>query len=346
MIEETHSPSTINYKVNEASNTYGQFVLVFNKTTKVFTLHAHIGSTYLSTNDRKSIILALGFNSSSGCDFLHGSECYWTQFFKIGVQAYNRAGNYDEDDFIDQRAQYAHALFNKFTEDFGKICDHYSELKNLVPTDYVRLPMLTYSFEIDPELLKPKMAAPVWVEDVAPKSQIDLRDELLGKIEVLKNDYVTFSELLFQSGEELELAVKRFLEFLGMKAEQTEKAFPIDLIAEKGDIHLAIEVTGTNGNINNKNGKVGQVITYAGEKQENEKIILVANTFRNQPITERPQESFTPPALKILKPFDACLVTGVTLYEFWKDVLEGRKTKDETINLLNETVGILEHLTT
>jgi hypothetical protein len=42
-----------------------------------------------------------------------------------------------------------------------------------------------------------------------------------------------------------------------------------------------------------------------------------------------------------LTPFDVCLVTGVTLYNYWKDMLEGRRTKDEVVHLLYETVGIL-----
>jgi hypothetical protein len=342
MIEEAHSPSTINSKVNEATTPAGRFILVYNKTTKVFTLHANIGSDFLSTNNRKSVIQALGFEQSSGCDFFQGMECFWVQLYKIGAQVYRRSGQMDPVEFSERQAEYAHTIFENFINAFPQICNHYIALNQLVPKDYVRIPVITYSFEIDPELLKSKADIPVWVEHEAPPQQTALRDELLQKIGILKNDYVVFSELLYESGDQLEQSVKRFFEFLGMKVEETEKSFPVDLLAQKDDVKLAIEVTGTNGNINNKDRKVGQAVTYYGEKKEDEKIILVANTYRHRPIPERPKESFTPQAEKILRPFGVCLTTGVTLYRFWKAVLEGKKGKDEIIALLRNTNGILE----
>lgn len=95
--------------------------------------------------------------------------------------------------------------------------------------------------------------------------------------------------------------------------------------------------------INNKDRKVGQAITYAGEKQENEKIILLANTYREQAVSARPKESFTPQAIKIVVPFDVCLVTGVALHNYWKAIIEGRKTKDDVISILRQTTGVLEY---
>lgn len=336
MIDELHSPSTINYKVNEANTNIGRFVLVYNKTRNTLTLHALIASDFISRYNRKSVILSLGFQQSHGCDFFNGAECFYIEFFRSIKRGYA------DDRHFDREVDYAHSMFTTFTNDFDKICNYIIELNELVPQGYMHIPALTYSFEIDPELLKPKVSIPVWVEKEAPQQQLELRDGILNKIEILKNEFVPFSELLFQTGNELEQSVKRFFEFLGMTVSFTEKSFPVDLIATNDAAHFAIEVTGTNGNINNKDRKVGQSITYSGEKKDNEKVILAANTFRDQPIAKRPKESFTKEAVRILSPFNVCLVTTVNLYYFWKAILEGRETKSEVIKKLGETSGILE----
>lgn len=336
MIDELHAPSTINYKVNEAREDFGHFILAYNKTTNEFILHVRIASDFLSTNNRKAVILGLGFQQSRGCDFFKGSECYWIKFFER--KNYNRY----EDSIIDREVDYAHSLFEKFSREFSQICDHVIALRNLIPEDYIHLPSLTYSFEVDPKLFEVSGDVPTWIEKEAPKEQIELRDEILGKISVLKDNYVSFAELLYQTGDPLELAVKKFFDFLEMKTELAEKSFPIDLFAKKSEVKFAIEVTGVSGNINNKDRKVGQAITYAGEKQEGEKIILAANTYRRQPVEERPSESFTKEAVKILTPFKVCMTTTVTLYTLWKDVIQGRRTKEEVMKSLRETNGILK----
>lgn len=336
MIDELHSPSTINCKVNEAANTIGQFVLVYNKSHQIFTLHVRIATDFLSRNNRKSVILSLGFQQSHGCDFFGGAECFYTQFFAVA-----RRGHGDEQ-WFDREVDYAHTMFNKFTNDFGAICDHVIALYDLVPPGPMRIPPFTYSFEIDPELLKSKVNMPTWTEKVAPKLQLDLKSDILSKIEILKNEYVSFADLLFQSGSELELSVKKFFEFLGMKVVLAEKSFPVDMFAESAEVKFAIEVTGTKGNIDNKDRKLGQAISYCGEKKDDEKIILAANTFREQPIAERTKESFTKEAVKVLTPFNVCLVTTVSLYHLWKDIIEGRKSKLDVINMLRQASGILQ----
>lgn len=339
MIDELHSPSTINYKVNEAKTNIAQFVLVYNKMRNTFNLHARISSDFISRYNRKSVILSLGFQQSRGCDFFNGVECFYVEFFRTAK------GSCGNDRSFDKEVDFAHSMFTKFTNDFGKICDHVIELNELVPQTYMHLSTFTYSFEIDPDLLKSKVNIPVWVEREAPQQQLELRDEILKKVGILKNDFVPFSELLFQTGDELVQSVKRLFEFLGMNVSFTEKSSPVDLIAINDTAHLAIEVTGTNGNINNKDRKVGQSITYSGEKKDNEKVILAANTFRDQPIEKRPKESFTKEAVKILVPFNVCMVTTVDLYNCWKAILEGRQTKSGVIEKLREASGIFEQST-
>ena len=104
MIEELHSPSTINYKVNEANTDIGQFVLVYNKSKKLFTLHVRIASDFISKNNRKSVILSLGFQQSYGCDFFGGAECFYTHFFAVAHRGY---GN---ENWFDREVDYAHAI--------------------------------------------------------------------------------------------------------------------------------------------------------------------------------------------------------------------------------------------
>lgn len=103
MIDESHSPSTINYKVNETNTNIGQFVLVYNKMRNTFTLHARIASDFISKYNRKSVILSLGFQQSRGCDFFNGGECFYVEFFRTAKRSY---GN---DRSFDREVDYAHS---------------------------------------------------------------------------------------------------------------------------------------------------------------------------------------------------------------------------------------------
>lgn len=182
-MEGPHLKSNINYQVREPiNNDIGQFVLTYSKNTQIFCLHSHIKTDFLSLNNRKAVILSLGFEKSTSCDFFNGDECYYTQFLRVSGQEY-QPGFFDN-------VSIAHYLFKKFTNDFGKICEHAIELRNFIPQGYIQIPLKPYSFQVDPDLLRSKTSFPAWVEKVAPKGQIELRDEILNKMEILKNEYV------------------------------------------------------------------------------------------------------------------------------------------------------------
>lgn len=125
-------------------------------------------------------------------------------------------------------------------------------------------------------------------------------------------------------------AVKRILREIGIETERTPPAFVIDLLGKEA----AIEVTSTAGKIDSSSKKMFQVTQFIEKYRKNEKIILVANTYkRENPKTRTGKEDFTRPVLDYLKSNQVCAMTSSTLLELWK---KKSTTKDKIMQTTGE----------
>lgn len=147
-----------------------------------------------------------------------------------------------------------------------------------------------------------------------------------------------YRDLLTSNGRRLEKAVQNALLVLGIKTEETEEGFPVDLLGD----NVAIEVTGTAGKIDTKSEKFNQIIRFIEDYRKNEKVILVANTYKRlKPEDRKGKMNFTPEVEDFLENRDVCLLTSQTLFELWKDVKNGDKKKEFTIKKILDTRGEL-----
>ena len=335
MNQSQHAPSELLYELNRITTLVGLAILTYDQPNKQMAIHLRLDKCSLSGKNETVVIQELGFEYHKDCFFLNRLGCFWRETAKPPREAYQN------DNILDRWAQSQNYLFTKFCTDIGQIMEASMKLKELVPTGYANIVPIVYSFELDPKLLI-CVDRPAWTEQYIPTLQQQLASKIKEDMNNLQNDYVSFMGLMHESGEKLVESVIRFFEFLGFTANKTEKAHPVDIKAIKSNLEFAIEVTGINSAVTHKEGKVTQVISYVGDKADSEKIILVANTFRDREPKSRPTESFSQQTIKILQPFGVCLVTSFNLYKLWCKIQAKQLTIKQASDLLNQTVGLLE----
>ncbi len=186
---------------------------------------------------------------------------------------------------------------------------------------------------------------PLWIDEVKFKRLRDLetqRDTIQQEI----NDLSGYLPLLYATGDSLEEAVVKALQSLGLNAERAPKGFTADVLAQTADgtKKFGLEVTGIAGAVKKDSKKLTQLLEFERIKEHREKTILVANTYNTLPISQRKkQEHFTPQVLEFLSRHPILLMTGWDLYCMAGDVLEGLRSKEEIIEILYTTNGLLKY---
>lgn len=108
-----------------------------------------------------------------------------------------------------------------------------------------------------------------------------------------------------------------------------EKGATIDLKVEMDSMRFAIEITGVDDKIYKDSKKFGQILQYLPLKEKDEKIVLLANTYRNMGVEERAgKEHFTEPVTEIAGNNHFCLMTTADLYLMWRGFLNGKSSKE------------------
>jgi len=131
-------------------------------------------------------------------------------------------------------------------------------------------------------------------------------------------------------------AVKLVLRDIGFETERTKPGFQVDLLGRD----LAVEITSISGKVNSESPKMFQLTQYFEKYHKDEKVLLIANTYKREDlIVRKGKQDFTPPVVDFLKLKQVCAMTATTLLELWKlcktDQSKARK-------LLLETCGELK----
>lgn len=186
---------------------------------------------------------------------------------------------------------------------------------------------------------------PSWIETVK-FSKLKNLEAQKNSFQIEIDNLSKYLPLLYGTGTALEDAVIEALVLLGLKAERTEKGFTADILAQTldGSKKFGIEVTGTSGAIKKDSSKLTQVMDFERIEENNEKTVLVANTFNNTPIEERKaQENFTKPVLDFLQRHPILLMTGWELYNMVGQVLDNPASKVALVEKIYTTSGRLEN---
>tara|TARA_R110001592_G_scaffold202879_1_gene452539 strand:+ start:309 stop:1592 length:1284 start_codon:yes stop_codon:yes gene_type:complete len=197
---------------------------------------------------------------------------------------------------------------------------------------------------------------PDWVGEISIGNEStfsgDLNDKLaelcslkdsIQTIESELNDLGYYKRLICTDGSDLETTVKKTLEFMGFNtlSVSTNRA---DLLFEIGNTRVVFEVKGVGGSAAERHAS--QLEKWVNEEHDDNlglpKGILLVNTFKNLPISERTEPSFPNQMLNFSEKRDHCLMTGYDLLQLLSLFMKGEKSKEQIAELLISTVGILK----
>lgn len=178
------------------------------------------------------------------------------------------------------------------------------------------------------------------------ESEIDVErgkiDSIRKKIEKLKlkwKNQESYRDIFSKDDNKVPKATQRILGDLGIRTKETVKGYVVDLINQK----VAVEVTSIKGKVNAKTKKVNQLSRFIEEEKKEEKVIFVANTYKELPVKERVgKEHITRTMEKFLKSVHVCFMTTLTLYQLWSKVLRKEMSARKAASVILEKEGSLQ----
>ncbi len=130
-------------------------------------------------------------------------------------------------------------------------------------------------------------------------------------------------------------AVQLMLEDLGI---QTLPNAALDLVGLKSNI--VVKTASMDGKVEAQNTQVSQVAKFVENPKRNEKVIFVANTYRNLPINERAgKEQVDFPMKLFFETHNVAFLTTLSLYNLWKKVITYQISPQEASFLLHNEKG-------
>lgn len=191
--------------------------------------------------------------------------------------------------------------------------------------------------------------APGWLERFLVPSAKTL-DAQMKELADEKAKYDRIAYVLYGTGDQLESSILLLLEQLGLDVESQPPGANIDLKATHPELGIgfAIEVTGTRGAIRKRSRKIPQALQHVhdciGTPEQNDRLVLVANTQYHLDPSERNRESFSPNVVKLLRDNGVLLITTVELYEQWREVHEGNRSVKDLVQELYDRFGLYKSL--
>ncbi len=297
------------------------------------------GSSNFIVSRHFQFLEEIGFSHFSGrCQF-YSDSCLFRTIATISASS-QRAF----DPFGVQGSEGIYESIERFTE---KIADLYSlhQKQNDILQWLGSQAHPPTIFAPPPTIIIEPSDIPSWTEEV----KFDKLKELESQVRQANEEIQQLREylpLLYASGDILVQAAIKALQYLGLKAQPTEKGYTVDILAQTEDEarKFGFEVTGTNGSIKKASKKVGQVFEFERIKESSQKTVLIANTHNETPILERQaQEDFTQNVVNLLTPHHILLMTGWNLYRMVQDVMGNVKNQEDIINILYSSAGILQY---
>jgi hypothetical protein len=205
-------------------------------------------------------------------------------------------------------------------------------------------------YELNIEKLERSPEIPEWIDNYKTEQEKTIDDKISELKEELQNEkskrsrFQKINALLYATDKILEKAGMLVFEDFNFNVKKADIGSNKDLIIEDDSGNrLLVEVTGVKGKINSKTRKITQLWDLVLEKESNEKIVLIANTYREKdPIQRSGEENFTEKVMNLCEKNDICLMTTFDLFNLWKDFLKGKKTPKQVINSILNTNGVYE----
>jgi hypothetical protein len=330
-----------NRQVNQGGSGNFQFILAYLKQGTghgEFVIHATSNTFYSFGLQPLEFLAEIGFTHYSGeCPF-HRDRCFYRVIARLARDVHG-VEHFDQ-------VQSIYNAFKIFAGRIGELFQLRQQEDRILREIEIGIRSERRAIFGQPvEIAISEKDVPLWVNEVKFQRLRELetqRDAVQREISNLSG----YLPLLYGTGEPLEEAVVRALQFLGLNAERAPKGFTADILAQTPDgvQKFGFEVTGTAGPIKKDSKKLTQLLEFERIKEHGEKTVLVANTYSTMPINQRmEQEHFTPQVLEFLSRHAILLVTGWDLYCMVGDVLEESRSKEEIIEILYTTNGQLKY---
>ena len=187
--------------------------------------------------------------------------------------------------------------------------------------------------------------APDWLSNYLVPRAKDLHDQI-NKLADEKEKYDKLAYALYGTGDELAISVALLLNELGLDVQPQPPGANIDLKARHSRLNVgfAVEVTGTKDVIRKDSNKVAQAWQYLSERvgtpDENNRLVIVANSQYHLDPKQRNQEGYTPDIVKLLGKNEVLMITTSQLYEQWKAVHEGHRSSNDIVQELHSSSGL------
>lgn len=187
--------------------------------------------------------------------------------------------------------------------------------------------------------------APDWLSNYLVPRAKNLDDQI-NKLVEEKAKYDKLAFVLYGTGDELTTSVALLLNELGLDVQPQPHGANIDLKARHSGLNIgfAVEVTGTKDIIRKDSNKVAQAWQHlsdcAGTTEENDRLLIVANSQCHLNPKQRNQEGYTQVIANLLGKNRVLLITAPQLYELWKAVHEGKRSADDVIQELYSSYGL------
>jgi hypothetical protein len=133
-------------------------------------------------------------------------------------------------------------------------------------------------------------------------------------------------------------AVQIILEDLGIQTLQNTR---FDLTGLKGNI--VVKIASTKGKVEAQNTKINQLAKFIENQRKNEKIIFIANTYKDLPVNERTSKEHIDLSMKLfLETNNAIFLTTLSLYHLWKKVITDQISTQEASFLIHNEIGEID----
>jgi hypothetical protein len=289
--------------------------------------------THITPNNptiQRNFLSWVGFQAYTGLCPFHSNKCSWITL------AISRVGMYDSSERFRMMTSGFAALANGIDELFS-LRNKFDEILGGLQLASGKVPI----FNVPADISANPGEIPAWVDDVKTP-ELKALETQKKDLESRIADLSSFFILLSGTDDPLVQGVVASFRRFGLKAEKTEKGATIDVLAWVPDnsCRFGIEVTGINDSIKKSSNKLTQILQFEQNREPKDKGILLANTYNQTPISDRPPENFTGPAAEFLRPHPILLMTGFDLYRLVQDVIAEKKAKEEVVETLRDTVGV------
>jgi len=148
-----------------------------------------------------------------------------------------------------------------------------------------------------------------------------------------------YRNLFSIDNNKIKKAVQTILKDLDLPTNPTTKLHQKDFGLNK----ILVQIISTKGKVEAQNKQINQLATLIEKQRKNQKIILIANTYKDVPIKNRTNKENIDQSMKIfLETNNTIFLTTLSLYNLWKKVITNQISTPEASSLILAEIGEIQ----